>query len=603
MKLCNMRGFCVCLVLIFGACSTNNQEPAEYARKSQPLSTRLSPTRALRRASLALTGKPPTIAQLESAQNGSLAIEKFIDQQLASPEFYSQMLDFGHDWIGNSEYRNGGKNEGIWRGGMQAELSRCAPGTVNEGKYKAGHYVNGGDPEEGLCNDKSAVVRMVEPWWRPGAQIAVLGVSGGAVVREGDIDCGVPSWGIYQLQLRGAKCGCGPNLKFCQPLYQYDFDEPSKKSPYRDPTLAGGGRNGYGLSNDDDDASPARQVYDEPARLVAHLAHYDLPLSELLVGDRSVGPVHLQNMYLRFSRQHPRFGNAPGALAVGDADDSWWKPSLLSGRADPLHANAQDPTAWREFTVSARSPLFLAERDYRFDPRAAPAETEPKGIATAGVLTMLGPNSSWPRERVRAARWLETFACVDFVPPPASIQFNEYHSDPAREGTCQHCHVKIDPAAVFLKRHVFLENGGNFPVWAGIDRGRIDQLAIYDIPRARWEQALIPNTLLTSISAPELLANPNSRFIDFLPPGEKLLGQTGDGTAGPLGFGKILLSSGAFDRCTTLKLYQRFVGRRLDPATERNVIEALTQKFIASGRLARPFVKQLMLSPEMQEGL
>ena len=101
---------------------------------------------------------------------------------------------------------------------------------------------------------------MIEPWWRPGVQIPVLGTSGGNVVREGNIDCGVPLWTIYQLQLQGAACSCGPNLRFCQPQYDYGFDEPAFNSPHRDPTLPRIGRHGVGFANDDDERSPARQV-------------------------------------------------------------------------------------------------------------------------------------------------------------------------------------------------------------------------------------------------------------------------------------------------------------------------------------------------------
>jgi hypothetical protein len=608
------RASLVPTLILFSFSCQEIPTPPVVGQSENQLTALLQPTRTLRRVSLALTGKTPTVSALDQVLDAGLNIEQFVDATLASNEFYSEMLDFGHDWIRNSAYLNGGKNEGIWRGDERATISRCGEGTVHQGAWRATHYVNGGDPEDTtypdggvrvICNNPSAVVRMIEPWWRTGTQVPVLGTTGGNVVREGNVDCGKPFWTIYQNPLLGTACSCGPNLRFCTPLYNYDYDRAGAPlAQFADPTMAPLSRTGSGHSSDDDEKSAARQVYDEPARLLAHLAHYDLPLSNLVTGDISVGPVQLQSVYMRFARQHPRFGNKPdGGPGFSDDNDAWFRPAQLTGRADPLHPTPGDVYAWREFTPSVVNPLFLADRNYRFDPRTADAGVEPLGVSTAGVLTMFGPNSSWPRERVRAARWLETFACVDFIPPPPEVPFNEYVRDPAREGTCQHCHQKIDPAAVFLKRHNFRVGSGNFPVWAGFGDGHWNSIALWEDPRPRWELAFIPDTLLTSATPAQFAANPESRFIDFLPPGVQLFGQAGDGTAGPLGLGKILVSSGAFDRCATLKLYQRFVGRKLDVATEKAYIDSLTAQFIASGRRVKPFVRKLMLSPEIQEGL
>ena len=39
---------------------------------------------------------------------------------------------------------------------------------------------------------------------------------------------------------------------------------------------------------------------------------------------------------------------------------------------------------------------------------------------------------------------------------------------------------------------------------------------------------------MTPISAADAEKNPEARFIDYLPPDQTLLGQTSDGTVGPL---------------------------------------------------------------------
>src|SRR5262249_41612467 len=156
----------------------------------------------------------------------------------------------------------------------------------------------------------------------------------------------------------------------------------------------------------------------------------------------SVGPVELQVAYVAAGRR-------TGAVQL-DKDDSWWRPEKFEGPVDPGH-DAKDPWAWREFQVSKRHPYLLADRDYKFDPRREPRGSM-KGIPAAGVLTMIGMLGAYPRERVRAARMLEAFACESFIPPPADQTFNPYVSDPAAEGPCQVCHTRIDPAAIHFKR-------------------------------------------------------------------------------------------------------------------------------------------------------
>ena len=117
---------------------------------------------------------------------------------------------------------------------------------------------------------------------------------------------------------------------------------------------------------------------------------------------------------------------------------------------DPGH-DKLDAWAWREFQVPARNPYFLADRAYKFDPRVEPRGSM-KGIPAAGILTMIGMLGAYPRERVRAARMLETFACESFIPPPADQTFNPYKDDPASAGPCQVCTRAIDPAAIHFKR-------------------------------------------------------------------------------------------------------------------------------------------------------
>ena len=122
-------------------------------------------------------------------------------------------------------------------------------------------------------------------------------------------------------------------------------------------------------------------------------------------------------------------------------------------------------------------------------------------------------------------------------------------------------------------------------------------------PYARWRQSYIPNTVLTPITEEELAANEYARFLEFLPAGQSVFGVESDGTVGPLGFGKMLVTSGEFDRCAVRRLSERFLGRDLDPAKEAGYIDALVEKFVANDRQLKPFVRALLREPAFGRGL
>jgi hypothetical protein len=262
--------------------------------------------------------------------------------------------------------------------------------------------------------------------------------------------------------------------------------------------------------------------------------------------------------------------------------------------------------------VSSRDPYLLADRDYKFDPRVEPRGSM-KGIPSAGILTMLGMLGANTRERVRAARMLETFACESFIPPPADQKFNPYVSDPAVEGPCQACHSRIDPGAIHFKRwskkgyDIGLDDGGYF--MPGIGNGIFDdkwttgEYPYGGDPFLHWIQWWRPNTRMTPVSQADADQNPETRFIDYLPPDQTLLGQKSDGTVGPLGFAKMVVASGAFDKCAVRRLHERFGGRAIDPAKEPGYLDALVEKFVKGGRKVRPFVKELTRSDVFRRGL
>ncbi|MFP2925674.1 DUF1549 domain-containing protein [Pyxidicoccus sp. 3LG] len=580
-----------------------NPEPPPPAK---PLNDRMSDTRLLRRIVLGLTGTTPTVEQYEAMTAATTPearealLRSTLDEALASPKFYERMLRFGHEWIAVGAYTTGASGD-AYQGDMSGHLHRCPTNTPRAGAY---YHVNEfpGDRSPRQCSDQDAdgnpavpEVNTVEPWWAPGTTVTVLGKAGSDVKEITDsngkpVDCGIANGGYYDPALPQG-CGCGPNLVWCSPL-------------------AGLGSQGtHSLSGQ------RRHPYEEPARLFAHLAWHDRPLSDLIIGNYSVGTNWLRALYVRFGRQ---LGAAPEVM---DAK-TWWRPDADNAPRDPLHPTPNDPQAWREFVVEDLEPFHLAltpdrtrsgspDRTYRFDPRTT---TEaPRGLPAAGVLTMMGAMSSFPRERVRAARFLEIFACQNFSPPPADVHFPPYEVDPATGGTCLHCHKTLDPAAISFKRWDFTPFQSYYVPWpfiAGLGRNRVTKEWLSgqyphtgNAPGLRWKNAFLPNTVLTPVTPEQLQANPEAVLLDTMPESYTLLGEHGDGTMGPLGFGKLLVRSGEFDRCAARKLYGMFIGREPNPATEKGFIDKLAREFVARERKLRPFLKYLFEQPELRRGL
>ena len=573
------------LISALWACSVFAQDQCQKPPVSaDPPKDLLSDTRVLRRVSLALTGITPPVSKYEALvatapDARAAALDAEIDALLASPGFYEQMVRFGHDWLAVPAYTKGAQGD-AYQGDMSGHLFQCGGATAHPGAF----YSVGENASPGAqCDVPAPETNIVEPWWAPGTMVTVLGKAGSAVTTVMDtmgraVDCGIANGGYYDPSIPGG-CGCGPNLVWCSPL------------------------SGLGAgSNHDLFNNQRRHPFEEPARLLAHLAWHDRPLSDLIVGNYSVGTNWLRALYVRQGRQQ-------GAT---DVTTTWWKGSTDASARDPIHPTPGDPQAWREFTVETLNPYLLARRDYKFDPRTTNAA--PEGLPAAGVLTMMGSLSAFPRERVRAARFLEMFACSSFSPPPATAMFPPYTGDPATGGTCLHCHRALDPAAIFFKRWDF--GAGSYyvpwPFMPGIGRWRITPAwvsgqyphsAADNAPGFRWKNAFVPGTVMTPTTPAQAAMNVEALLLDTMPPTYSLLGATSDGTMGPLGFGKVLMSSGSFDQCAVRKMYSRFVGRELDPAVEGAYLDTLTREFVARDRKLKPFVKYLFTQPEFRRGL
>lgn len=546
----------------------------------------LSPTRRLRRLTIALTDRLPSrqklreLAAIADPADQDAWLERELERLLADPAFYDSMLDFGHEWMNIPPVPRiaDAPEYGLIQ---QRAIVRCPGGTLHAGAWASGNvFVAGRPPCNGVSWDGSpAPVRSIEPWWAEGTTITVVGQDGDERTSipgpdGAAIDCGIATVAGFEYE-DAYNCGCGPNLIYCWP---------------------GGGLQDYGVYHLGNPEGNRRLVWEEPARLLAHIAWHDRPLTDLIAGTYSVGPVRAQVAYVRTARRL-------GATEL-DAEQRWWRSSTWSSAHDPHH-EATDPRAWSEFEVHTRNPFLLAERDYRFDPRVEPPATM-RGVPAAGVLTMPGVLAALGRERVRGARFLEMFACENFVPPPPTAHFAEYTGDPATGGPCMHCHARIDPAAIHFKRFARWDN--SFPI-LGVGNAHFGPgwaAGEYPHNREPWDRfrrLWVPETRMTPVMMEMAAADPETRFIDFLPSDQTLYGQVSDGTVGPLGMAKMIIAAGAFDRCAVRRLHQRFAGRDVDPTAEAGYLDELVRTFVTNGRAVRPFVRELVRGEVFGRGL
>lgn len=549
---------------------------------------RLSPMRLLRRTTLVLLGRAPeeieynALSALPSEAEQRNYVAQFARTALQSPQFYENIYGFGRSWL-NVPLTPAMADEPDYGLDQQRGVVRCSPSTANAGRFVyVFDQLNAGNAQAvcgGVLSDGGVPeIRSVEPWWAPGSTIELVG----SAAQVGPTALGRVNGGWTTISCEGigrGGCGCGPAAVRCI---------PDVKSHY-------GGWDTYAWWNE---GGQRRQLADEPGRLWAHLAWHDRPLTDLVLGTRSVGTTTSIAAYV-----------AAGVTAVNSKvieDDVWWRPTRFSGEpTDPLHSPG-DPNAWREFDLEQISQIFISDRNYHYDSRVTP--TTMKGVPSAGMLTSLGFLGGLPRERLRAARALEILGC-EVLAPPEGLQFNLYVSDPATEGPCQHCHRRIDPAAIHFKRfareglnedtryHVPGLGNGKWPAgWRqGVYPYRVDPFLQWN----RWYRAV---SVLTPVTQAEVDADPMAVFIDFLPPNQSLFGKVSDGTIGPLGFAKLLVASGNFDKCVVRQLHRFTLGRDIDPAEEAGYLDALTSEFLKRERKARPFIEYLMSTPAFERG-
>jgi hypothetical protein len=514
----------------------------------------LTSTRQLRRAYLALTLQEPDVERYEALLESSdpdAFIEQEVELLLEGQAFHDNLMDWGHEYIPIPSYPEANP---VWRSSKSSHSDFCEVDTLHANAIGIfGHL--GDDPA--ICNDPDIRVEMVVPWWAPSTLVKVIGQAANPDLTFEGQDCSVSTIGLNWVKPIVQGCGCGPHLTFCHRQWPGDRFE-----------------RGYGAvtrldGNDHHPNSQKRSLHDEPARFLAYLVTQERDFSDLILSDYTIVDRGLYHMYARQGHHSQVYPER--------ASDVAWINDFTS------------PDHWREVKFSEMHPHLLDDPNYAFDPRVDAGD--PAGLPSSGVLTMLGPMAAWPRPRVRAARWLESLACDEFSPPETPIAFPPYRFDPATQGVCMHCHVRLDAAALSFKRT--FDRGGSI---AGIGAWKIQNLVSYSGARRRFETSMLPGTVMTPVTEAQIEANTNVRLIDFMPSGQLLLGQESDGTIGPRGFAKVLLASGAFDQCAVRRAYTRFGGRSFDLGVDADELQQHVDTFVGSGRDMKSLIRDIVLT-------
>ena len=537
---------CCALTLCLGSEELVAQQQGEEASAGE-----LSPTRKLRRVYLALVQHEPDISRYEALLQASDP-DAFITQEaealLQTPEYRDNLIDWAHEYIPFPLVQT----PSPWPAAKSIVYPLCPDDSLHAGKIALIRGANSDD--DSVCDDPNAATATETPWWAPETTVGLVGSAANLETTFEGKDCGEVITSNYWVMPKHKGCGCGPYLTYCsrgELGLPYEFSYPKS---YRDGAVY------HPLSQ-------RRSLMEEPANLFAHIITENRPFSDLVLGNYTVVNRGLYHMYVRQGRMS-------GVHTDGD-EDRWF---------DMFQNNEE----WIEVLFSQMNPHLLDDPSYRYDPRI---DGEMLGLSAAGVLTMIGPNYAWPRPRVRAARWLESLACDEFSPPELPVEFPPYQRDPATEGSCLHCHTRLDPAAMSFKR--FIQNGVAI---AGVGNWRLENLVSYNADRQRFINTLIPNTVLTPLTESEVEADLNNRLIDFMLPGQQLFGRSSDGTVGPRGFAKILVDSGKFDQCAVRRAYERFGGRSLDLGKDSRELEEAVEDFVANNRNMNELIKKLVLA-------
>lgn len=208
----------------------------------------------------------------------------------------------------------------------------------------------------------------------------------------------------------------------------------------------------------------------------------------------------------------------------------------------------------------------------------------------AGVLTTPGFLLKFMSNRARAHRFYNAFECSSFIPSgplPSPAEPCSQRQDLSQRCGCNACHQALEPMAAH---------------W-----GRFSEYGFLHLDEERYPARAGRNCTPPLASVEQLFEC--FRFYELDPVGEEtayrgyLNGyvfrtpeQVQDIEAGPSNLADDILQSGRFDACAVQKLWTHFMRREPTPEEETSVLPQLTANF-AAGRSVRDLVKQIVAHP------
>ena len=116
----------------------------------------LSYTRLLHRIHLRLRGKPPTIEEYQaildapSDQAREALLNEAIEEGLNSQDFYEEVLNFGHEYMGVGNYISNA-NYPPWKNSIH--MDPCPEGTKHVGRYGVMNYNESAGDSRFICDE------------------------------------------------------------------------------------------------------------------------------------------------------------------------------------------------------------------------------------------------------------------------------------------------------------------------------------------------------------------------------------------------------------------------------------------------------------------
>ena len=350
----------------------------------------------LRRLSLDLRGRVPTLDELQSVIDNGAVDPATIDAFLASDDFLHQMRQHHRDLLwANLGAQRLANNQFLLQPSARAPTPPLAiPAQNRRNIYRGGNVACRDEPAEFDREGNIVTIEEpdpafpdrtvrregyveVEPYWAPGTTVKVCAFD--AQVAEQGTNPRNPNARVNCRAGAAQDCGCGPGLSFCFTLQTMQ--------------------------------RVVRMMTEQLLQTVDAVVAADRPYTDLVLGTETVvnGPLVHYFTYqtatgINFVAARPDPGYALPEIGFDEED---WLPVTTSG----LHA---------------------------------------------GVLTLPGYLLRFQSDRGRANRFYNAFLCQSFQAPPEGLpaSSDDCHDEPdlTKRCGCAYCHVAVEPAAMHWGR-------------------------------------------------------------------------------------------------------------------------------------------------------